>query len=118
MKSANRTILAVFLIVIGVGKFDEVRADPLAVSSFNDSEWRVDFSPYVFFPVSVDGDSTVSGQTVSLDLDASDILVLGTSPSPGGWRLGKGISGLSSTGIMSIWVRKEPSIRLAHCQSM
>ena len=49
MKRANRTILAVFLamflIVIGVGKFDEVRADPLAVSSFNDSEWRVDFSP-------------------------------------------------------------------------
>ena len=76
MKRAIRTILAAVIIVIGVGTFDEVRADPLALSSFNDSEWRVDFSPYVFFPVSVDGDSTVSGQTVSLDLDASDILDL------------------------------------------
>jgi len=76
MKRANRAILAVFLIVIGVGTFDEVRADPLAVSSFEDSEWRVDFSPYVFLPVSVDGDSTVAGQTVSIDLDASDLLDL------------------------------------------
>jgi hypothetical protein len=76
MKRTIRAILAAFLIVIGVGTFDEVRADPLALSSFKDSEWRVDFSPYVFFPVSVDGDSTVSGQTISLDLDASDILDL------------------------------------------
>ncbi len=76
MKRAIRTILAAFIIVIGVGTFDEVRADPLALSSFNVSEWRVDFSPYVFFPVSVDGDSTVAGQTISIDLDASDILDL------------------------------------------
>jgi hypothetical protein len=76
MKRAIRTILAVFLVVIGVGKFDEVRADPLALSSFNDSEWRVDFSPYVFLPVTVEGDSTVSGQTASVDLDTSDILDL------------------------------------------
>ena len=76
MKRAIRTILAVFLFVVGVGKFDEVRADPLALSSFNDSEWRVDFSPYLFLPYDVSGDSTVAGQTVSFDLDTSDILDL------------------------------------------
>jgi len=61
MKRAIRTILAMFLIVIGVGKIDEVRADPLALSSFNDSEWRVDFSPYIFLPYDVSGDSTIAG---------------------------------------------------------
>jgi opacity protein-like surface antigen len=76
MKRAIRTILAVFLIVIGVGKFNEVRADPLALSSFNDSEWRVDFSPYIFLPYDVSGDSTIAGQTASFDLDTSDILDL------------------------------------------
>ena len=76
MMRAIRTILAVFVIVIGVGKFDEARADPMAVSSFDDSEWRVDFSPYVFLPYSVEGDSTIAGQTVSFDLDTSDILDL------------------------------------------
>ncbi len=74
MKRAIRTMLALFLIVIGVGKIDEVRADPLAPSSFNDSEWRVDFSPYLFLPYDVSGDSTIAGQTVSFELDTSDIL--------------------------------------------
>jgi hypothetical protein len=40
------------------------------------TEWRVDFSPYVFLPYSVDGDSTIAGQTVSFELDTSDILDL------------------------------------------
>jgi len=74
MKTKNQMIVAVFLIVIGVGKFDEVHADPMAPPSINDSEWRVDFSPYIFLPYDVSGDSTISGQTVSFDLDTSDIL--------------------------------------------
>jgi len=74
MKKASRAILTVFLIGIGVGAFDEVRADPLALSSFEDSEWRVDFSPYVFLPATVEGDSTIAGQTASFELDTSDIL--------------------------------------------
>ena len=49
MKRVNRAILATFLIVIGFIDIDEVRADPLAPPSLNDSEWRVDFSPYIFF---------------------------------------------------------------------
>jgi hypothetical protein len=44
MKRAIRTILVAFLIVIGVGKFDDVHADPMAPPGINDSEWRVDFS--------------------------------------------------------------------------
>ena len=40
MKRAIRTILAVFFIIIGVGKFDEVHADPMAKPGINDSEWR------------------------------------------------------------------------------
>ncbi len=76
MKRAIRTILAAVIVIIGVGKFDEVRADPLALSSFNDSEWRVDFSPYLFLPYDVSGDSTIAGQTASFDLDTSDILDL------------------------------------------
>ncbi len=74
MKRANWTILAMFLIVIGFTTIDEVHADPMAKPGINDSEWRVDVSPYVFFPISVDGDSTVAGQIVSMDLDGSDIL--------------------------------------------
>ena len=69
MKRAIRTILAVLLIVIGVGKFDEVHADPFAPPSINDSEWRVDFTPYLFLPYNVSGDSTIAGQTASFDLD-------------------------------------------------
>lgn len=76
MKRAIRTILAVLVVVVGVGKFDEARADPMAVSSFDDSEWRVDFSPYLFLPYTVEGDSTIAGQTVSFELDTSDILDL------------------------------------------
>jgi hypothetical protein len=76
MKTENQMILAVFLIVIGVGKFDEVHADPMAPPSLKDSEWRVDFSPYVFLPAEVTGDATIAGQTISLDLDTSDILDL------------------------------------------
>ena len=76
MKRANRTIFAVFLIVIGFFKFDEVHADPFVPPSLEDSEWRFSFSPYVFLPVSVTGDSTIAGQTASLDLDTSDLLDL------------------------------------------
>ncbi len=76
MKRANRTILAAFLIVIGLIDIDEVQADPLAPPSLNDSEWRVDFSPYIFLPASVTGDSTIAGQTASLDLDTGDLLDL------------------------------------------
>ena len=36
----------------------------------------MDISPYIFLPVSVTGDSTIAGQTVSLDLDTSDLLEL------------------------------------------
>ncbi len=74
MKRAIRTILAAFIFVIGVGTFDEARADPLATPGISDSEWRADFSPYFFLPVSVTGDSTIAGQTASLDLDAGDLL--------------------------------------------
>lgn len=52
----------------------EGRADPLARPSFNDAEWRYDITPYIFLRSSVTGDSTVAGQTVSLDLDTSDLL--------------------------------------------
>jgi len=74
MKRAIRTILAVIFIIIGVGKFDEVHADPMAPPSINDSEWRVDFSPYIFLPFEISGDSTVAGQTASFDMDTSDLL--------------------------------------------
>ncbi len=94
MKSAIRTILAVFLIGICVGKFDDVHADPLALPSFNDSEWRVDFSPYVFLSVSVSGDSTVAGQTISIDLDTSDILDLLSFALAGRTEIWKGDFGL------------------------
>ncbi len=73
-KGEIRTILAVILIVISFTTIKEVHADPLAPPSLEDSEWRVDFSPYLFLPVSVTGDSTIAGQTSSLDLDASDLL--------------------------------------------
>lgn len=76
MKRANRTILAMFFIAIGFVNIDEVHADPIAPPSLKDSEWRVDFSPYVFLPASVTGDSTIAGQTASLDLDTSDLLDL------------------------------------------
>ncbi len=52
----------------------ELRADALTAPSFNDDEWRIDITPYLFLPASVSGDSTVAGQTVSLDLDTSDLL--------------------------------------------
>jgi len=65
-----------FLIVIGLAGIDEVGADPFAPPGIDDSEWRVDLSPYVFLPYSVSGDSTIAGQTVSLDLDTSDLLDL------------------------------------------
>jgi len=74
MKRAIRTILVVFIIVIGVGKFAEVHADPMAAPSINDSEWRVDFSPYLFLPYDVSGDATIAGQTASFELDTSDLL--------------------------------------------
>lgn len=54
----------------------EGRADPLARPSINDAEWRFDVTPYIFLPSSVTGDSTIAGQTVSLDLDTSDLLDL------------------------------------------
>ena len=76
MKRAIRTILAVFFIIIGVGKFDEVHADPMAKPSINDSEWRVDVSPYFFLPYDVSGDATIAGQTASFELDTSDLLDL------------------------------------------
>ena len=53
MKRAIRTILAVIFIISGVGKFHEVHADPMALPGINDSEWRVDFSPYIFLPYDV-----------------------------------------------------------------
>ncbi len=65
-----------FLIVIGFVNIDEVHADPFAPPSLKDSEWRVDFSPYIFLPASVTGDSTIAGQTASLDLDNGDLLDL------------------------------------------
>ncbi len=76
MKRANRTILAMFLIVIGFVSIDKVHADPLAPPGISDSEWRASFSPYIFLPASVTGDSTIAGQTASLDLDTGDLLDL------------------------------------------
>ncbi len=54
----------------------EGRADPLARPSIDDAKWRFDFTPYIFLPASVKGDSTVAGQTVSVDLDTSDLIDL------------------------------------------
>ncbi len=54
----------------------EGRADPLARPSINDAEWRYDITPYIFLPSSATGDSTIAGQTVSFDLDTSDLLDL------------------------------------------
>ena len=50
------------------------KADPLPVQGIQDEEWRFDVSPYLFLPASVSGDSTVAGQSASLDLDTSDLL--------------------------------------------
>ncbi len=74
MTRASRMTLAIFLIVISLVSVDEVHADPLVPLSFDNSEWRVAFGPYVFGTISVDGDSTVAGQTAAIDLDLSDIL--------------------------------------------
>ncbi len=74
MKRANRTILTVCLMVIGFVNIDDVHADPMAPPSIDDSEWRVDFSPYLFLPYSVSGDATIAGQTASFELDTSDLL--------------------------------------------
>ena len=76
MKRVNRTVLAMFLIVGGLVGIDDVRADPMAPPGIDDSEWRVSISPYVFLPVAVTGDSTIAGQTASLDFDTSDLLDL------------------------------------------
>ncbi len=74
MKRANRMILTVCLMVIGFVNIDVVHADPMAPPSIDDSEWRVDFSPYLFLPYSVSGDATIAGQTASFELDTSDLL--------------------------------------------
>jgi hypothetical protein len=94
MKRAIRTILAVLLIVIGVGKFDEVHADPFAPPSINDSEWRVDFTPYLFLPYDVSGDATIAGQTASFELDTSDLLDLLSFALSGRLEVWKGDFGL------------------------
>jgi hypothetical protein len=39
-----------FLIGIGFFTIGVVQADPFAPPSINVSEWRVDFSPYLFLP--------------------------------------------------------------------
>ncbi len=62
------------LIVMSFADAGEGRADPLARPSIDDAKWRFDFTPYVFLPTTVRGDSTIAGQTVSLDLDLSDLL--------------------------------------------
>ena len=63
-----------FLTAISFVSIDEVHADPLAPPSLKDSEWRASFSPYLFLPVSVTGDSTIAGQTAALDFDTADLL--------------------------------------------
>jgi len=76
MRRLDRAILAMFLIAISFASIDEVHAEPLAPPSFKDSEWRASFSPYLFLPVSVTGDSTIAGQTAAFDFDTADILDL------------------------------------------
>jgi len=83
-----------FLIVICFMAIDEARAEPLTPSGKNDSEWRADFSPYLFLPVSVTGDSTIAGQTTSLDLDAGDLLDLLSFALSGRLEVWKGDFGL------------------------
>ncbi len=74
MERLIRALLATALIAINFTNIENVRADPLAPPSFKDSEWRVDLTPYLMLPVEVTGDSTIAGQTVSLDMDTSDLL--------------------------------------------
>lgn len=50
------------------------RAEPLAPPGINDNQWRFSLTPYIFLPAEVSGDSTVAGQTVSLDFDTSELL--------------------------------------------
>jgi len=94
MKRANRTILAMFLIVIGFTTFDEVHADPMAKPGINDSEWRVDLSPYFYLPYDVSGDATIAGQTSSFELDTSDLLDLLSFALSGRLEVWKGDFGL------------------------
>ena len=48
---------------------------PGATVSFAES-WQHDLQPYIWFPTSVEGTSTVDGDTIDLDLDAEDVLDL------------------------------------------
>ncbi len=50
------------------------RAEPLAPPGINDNQWRFSLTPYIFLPADVSGDSTVAGQTVSIDFDTSELL--------------------------------------------
>ena len=65
--------LMIIMYLAGAG---EGRADSLTRPSMDDAKWRFDFTPYIFLPASVKGDSTIAGQTVSVDLDTSDLLDL------------------------------------------
>ena len=47
-------------------------ADP-ALDLSGDSAWRLELQPYAWAPARIDGDSTVAGTTVDLDLTLSDI---------------------------------------------
>ncbi len=73
MKRLFRAILAMSVITVSLVNIENARADPLAPPSFKDSEWRVDLTPYLMIPFSISGDTTVAGQTTSLDFDASDL---------------------------------------------
>ncbi len=75
VKKVSWLLFALMIFTFFAGA-SEGRADPLARPSINDAEWRYDITPYIFLPSSVTGDSTVAGQTVSLDLDTSDLLDL------------------------------------------
>ena len=99
MTRANRTKLAMLLIVIGFFGSDGVQADPLAPPSHKDSEWRVDFSPYIFLPASITGDSTVAGQSVSLDFDTGDLLDLLSFALSGRLEIWKGDFGVILDGM-------------------
>ena len=38
------------------------------------AQWQFEFTPYMFIPANVEGDSTVSGTTVDINLGIDDIL--------------------------------------------
>lgn len=62
----NRFVSVLLLLVVFIAQSSVVSAE--------ENSWQHDLQPYLWFPVSVEGPSTVDGGTVDLDLDASDVI--------------------------------------------